>query len=422
MNFKKILSLLLVFFFFSTSIINVSAAYPMVDAKASILVDYESGSVLYQDNIDEQMGIASITKIMSVYVFLDEMEKQGITLQDEVEISERVSMLKYQSPDISGVYYEEGEIVTVEELITLSLVYSDNSAVIQLAELASGSESAHVEKMNAQAAEWGLTNTHFVNVTGLTMRDYGVLQLPGVGVNEYNQSTAREVAAMSRNILMKYPQMLEVTSQSYIEFRGETLKNYNMMLEGLEEEYPGVTGFKTGSSDEAGNCFVGYYTYKDKSYISVVLGAETNNGRFTETKKMYNWIQGQSINTVISKESTFPVEIKGDMTLSTELSPKYDVLSVDNGVNSQISSITYNPKYFDENNRLIMDIPIGETVVTITLQSLSPQDVTTVNGNAESFEIELISSKEIKYQGKILSLFGTGFEYIANLYNSILSF
>jgi len=136
MKFKKILSLFLVFFFFSTSIINVSAAYPVVDANASILVDFESGSVLYQDNIDEQMGIASITKVMSVYVFLEEMEKQGITLENEVIISERVSMLKYQSPDISGVYYEESEIVTVEELVTLSLVYSDNSAVIQLAELA----------------------------------------------------------------------------------------------------------------------------------------------------------------------------------------------------------------------------------------------------------------------------------------------
>jgi D-alanyl-D-alanine carboxypeptidase len=350
------------------------------------------------------------------------MEKQGITLEDEVIISERVSMLKYQSPDISGVYYEEGEVVTVQDLITLSLVYSDNSAVIQLAEVASGSESAHVEKMNAQAAEWGLTNTHFVNVTGLTMRDYGVLQLPGVGVNDYNVSTAREVAAMSRNIIMEYPQMLAITSQSYIEFNGETLKNYNMMLEGLEEEYPGVTGFKTGSSDEAGSCFVGYYTYKDKSYISVVLGAETSNGRFTETKKMYNWIQGQLINTVISKENEFEVDIKGDTSLNSSLSPKYDVLSVDNGVNSQISSITYNSEYFDENNRLIKDIPIGETVVTITLQSLSSQDVTTVNGNAESFQIELVSKEEIKYQGKVLSLVGVGFEFISNLYNSILNF
>ena len=422
MKLKKILSLFLVFFFFSTSIIEVSAAYPIVNAKSSILIDYESGSVLYQDNIDEQMGIASITKIMSVYVLLEEMEKQGLTLQDEVVISERVSLLKSQSPDISGVYYEEGEVVTIEELINLSLVYSDNSAIIQLAEVASGSESAHVEKMNAQAAAWGLENTHFVNVTGLTMRDYGVLQLPGVGVNEYNQSTAREVAAMSRNIIMEYPQMLDITSQSYIEFRGETLKSYNMMLEGLEEEYPGVTGLKTGSSDEAGNCFVGFYTYKEKSYISVVLGAETSNARFTETKKMYSWVQGQTINTVISKNDTFPVTIKGDMGFNEELSPKYDVLSVESGVNSQISSIHYNEIYFDENNRLMKDIPIGETVVTIELQSLSEQDVTTVNGDSESFEMELVSTEEIKYQGKFLSLFGIGFEYISNLYNSILNF
>lgn len=398
----------------------VAAAADPATPTATIAIEVNTGTVLYGENIDEQMGIASLTKLMTVYVFLEEATVQGIKLTDTYSMSAHASNLKSQAVDISGVYFYEGQEVTVQQLLELTIVFSDNGAAIALAEIASGTEQAHVDKMNAQAKEWGLTQTHFYNASGLTMYNYGDEALPGTSPSDYNVSTAREMAYVTRELVLKYPEVLEYTAMESVEYNGETLYSYNQMLPSGDYAYPGVTGMKTGTEDEAGACFISYYTFEDKNYITVVLGAESTEDRYILTGYMLDGIQTVTLQPAFG-EMIFDIPVEGASASTIELKVQTDVLLVEGQMmDVQISDITYNPKYFNEDGRLIEDIPEGEEVMTITLASLTGENnVQTIN-SAENLEIVLVSDTKIKEQNFVGDLADATVEFVSGLFNSII--
>ncbi len=405
----------------------VSAAYyePEIVANSDILIDAETGVILTGQDIDTPFGIASLTKLMSIYVALDIIEEEDIPMDTMIPISERAAKLKAESPDASGVWYNAGQTVELSELIKLSLIYSDNTAVIAIGEYLSGSEQSHVDAMNAKAKELGMENTQFYNVSGLTMEDYGSIQIEGTNPEDYNTSTTRDMSLMIFNLLQDYPEVLDVTSQTSVEYNGEELSSWNLMLPGLLLEYEGVTGLKTGTSVEAGSCFAGYYTDPNngKSFISVVLGAEDSNDRFYQTSYLYDWEQELQYNTFIEKDSIKEFKIPQSRKRKYDLHPMNNVDIIDaNSPQLMLEKIEYNPEYFDEEG-LTKDIPAGEKVLSVHYKVINEEDasqIRSVEGEDGYLVVDYTSDETITRQNIITLIITAIPNFIASIFEGIL--
>ena len=238
-----------------------------VPAKAALLMDESTGQILYAKNADQQLPIASITKVMTMLLVFEALDSGKIKLQDTVPISSHAF-----SMGGSQIWLEPGEIFTVDELLKAVAVSSANDAAVALAEFVGGSESVFCDMMNTRAQELGMVSTHFVNACGLDA--------------EGHLSTAYDVAVMSRE-LMKHKKVFEYTTiwMDYLR-NGETqLVNTNKML----HSYTGTTGLKTGTTSGAGVCITATATRQNMSLIAVVLGSNSGDERFAAAKKLLDF-------------------------------------------------------------------------------------------------------------------------------------
>lgn len=408
---KKIINIIFVLVFVSTLIpvasINAAFYYPEMTAKSNLLIDADTGIINIQNNIDKQLGIASLTKLMTIYVALEEIDKQKIQLTDEMEISTRAAGIKNQNPDNSGVYFLSGTTMTINKALQLILVYSDNGVAAALAEHLSTTEEAHVRKMNQKAKELGMDQTIFYNVSGLTMRDYGDYQLSNTKKSDYNMSSARDIGILAKKLINKFPEVLKYTEQTSVVYEDYQYNTWNQMLPNQLQEYSGVKGLKTGTSLEAGQCFVGYYTFKDNNYISVVLGADPEvQDRFTETAVMYNWITEESNRMIKMTESDQTIinqKLKGAQKTNIDLYTAHDLnILKEENVRMFLEKKELNPNYFDQDGKLIKTIPANDIVITYIFDV--PKDniaLQTVDGKEYQFKIELVTHEEIKQAGYI---------------------
>lgn len=266
-----------------------------VEASASILVDAESGKILHADNIDEQLPIASMTKMMSEYLILEALNNGTINEDDEVAISDHVRALSLKV-DLSNVPLRQDYTYTVKELYESVAIYSANASTIALAEHVAGSEAAFVQMMNDKAAELGLESYNFVNSSGLNNSDLAGSHPEGTDANAENELSAKSVAQLAFHLLNDYPEVLDTASIPALDFQageGEVIEmqNWNWMIPGVNpaHEYEGADGLKTGFTSAAGNSFTGTASRDDMRLISVVMGADTRDDRFDETAKIFDY-------------------------------------------------------------------------------------------------------------------------------------
>lgn len=413
--------ILLIFFSFSSSLLQAEVYYPVLNAKSNLLMNAETGVIYISDSIDEQLGIASLTKLMSIYVVLENFEEKNTDLTQKIPLSIKVRDFKNQSPDISGVYFNTEE-ESIEKLLNLALVYSDNAATIALAEYTSGTEEKHVEKMNKKAEELGMKQTIFYNVTGLTMKDYGIYQLNNTKKTDFNKSSSRDLAVLSYNLLMDFPDVLDITSKENIDYDGYTYNTYNLMLPEQIYGMEGIKGLKTGTTNEAGQCFISYYEKEGQKYISVVLGLDNEiegTNRFLETIKMYDWIEQQTKIKIIKKDDSLKkIEIKGSTNETIDLYSRndIDILKSDLVYLSLIKE-ELNSEYFTNDKILKKTIPKGTTIMTLTYEiPKNNSTFQTIFNSGNDITIELISKEEIKKQNKIFKI-GSAIKYfIKDLY------
>lgn len=221
--------------------INISFAEPVfeIDGKSAILIDYNSGNIIYEKNSHDKLPPASITKIMVLLIAMESLEKGTINLNDEVVISSNAAGMGG-----SQVYLEEGEIQTIENLLKAICLRFANDASVALAEHMSGSEELFVKRMNEHAKELGMNNTNFMNVTGLP--------------NEGHYTTAYDIGIMSKELL-KYPKIHDWLNLWMSEMKVgknkdvvQSLVNTNRLI----RDYEGANGVKTGSTSEAGFVFL----------------------------------------------------------------------------------------------------------------------------------------------------------------------
>ena len=240
-----------------------------------LLMEAQTGTVLYEKNASEQRSPASITKIMTLLLIFEELEKGTLQLTDEVTTSAHA-----RSMGGSQVFLEEGEKQTVETMIKCIVVASGNDASVAMAEHIGGSEQEFVRQMNERAAGLGMQNTHFVDCCGLTD-----------STDHY--TTARDIALMSRELITKYPQIhaystiwmeniTHVTKQGTKEFG---LTNTNKLL----RSYDGCVGLKTGSTSLAKYCVSAVASRNNITLISVVMAAPDYKVRFKDAAAMLNY-------------------------------------------------------------------------------------------------------------------------------------
>ena len=259
----------------SPSVQLVRADQVETESPSVILMEVTTGTVLAEKNAQEQRSPASITKIMTLLLIFEELEKGTLHLEDEV-----ITSAHAKSMGGSQVYLEEGEKQTVETMIKCIVVASGNDASVAMAEHIAGSEAGFVDKMNQKAKELGMKDTHFEDCCGLTDSDG-------------HYTTAEDVARMSRELITKYPQILKyssiwmenithVTAQGTKEFG---LTNTNKLIRSLD----GCVGLKTGSTSKARFCVSAVAKRENLMLLAVVMGAPDSKIRNRDAASLLNY-------------------------------------------------------------------------------------------------------------------------------------
>lgn len=272
--FKVTLCYVMCFIFVLMMPIKAYAA-PAVEAPSYILMEASTGQIICEQNSEERRSPASITKIMTLLVIFDHLGTGRVKLDSEV-----VTSAYAKSMGGSQVFLEEGEIQTLETIIKCIAVASGNDASVAAAEFIAGSEAEFVNLMNQRAEDMGLADTHFEDCCGLSESD-----------NHY--TSARDVAVMSRELITKYPQILDYTGIWMEDITHETqrgsssftLSSTNKLL----KMYDWTTGLKTGSTSKALYCLSATASKDNIDLIAVVMGSPTNKTRFQDAMALLNY-------------------------------------------------------------------------------------------------------------------------------------
>ncbi len=270
---KRLVSIILLFLILLSMSLGVYAVEDLkVNAKAALLMDASTGSIIYNLNENDRVAPASITKIMTLLLGMEAIEKGRISLTDEVMISEHASTIKG-----STVFLDAGEVQIAENLFRAIAIRSANDAAVALAEHIAGSEEIFVRMMNDKAKALGMINTNFANASGWP--------------NNNHYISAYDVALMSRELL-KYSKAQEwLTTYMYDMTVGkkkssiQTMVNTNKLI----KEYEGANGVKTGSTNEAGFCLSAAAKRGNLQLIAVIMGSNNSKTRFDEAKRMLDY-------------------------------------------------------------------------------------------------------------------------------------
>ncbi|UQB41763.1 D-alanyl-D-alanine carboxypeptidase [Thiomicrospira microaerophila] len=244
----------------------VSPAPPSFAGTAHIVVDYDSNAIIAQGNPDMLIEPASLTKIMTGYVVFTEIKNERIKLEDMVTISEKA----WRMPG-SRMFIEVGRQVSVQDLIKGMVIQSGNDASVALAEHIAGTEERFAQLMNQYALELGMTNTNFLNSTGLPDPEH--------------LTTVRDLSILTRALIRDFPEFYNWYSEKRFTYNGITQYNRNRLL----WQDPTVDGLKTGHTSSAGYCLVSSANRNDMRVIVVVAGTESASQRISESQKLLNY-------------------------------------------------------------------------------------------------------------------------------------
>ncbi len=260
---KKIGIFFLAFIFIPISVFASEKINERLNLKAALLVDMDSGEILFKQNVDKLIQPASLSKILTLYLVNEDIRSGRVSLSEMVKISAEAVKTKG-----SKTFYVEGEEVNFGDLIKIMAIFSANDATVAVAEHLAGSVDKFVKRMNAKAKELCMKQSYFVNPHGLPDR--------------HQLSTARDIYILSRDYLQRFPDSLKIHSAQYFIYNYVIYQNRNTLL----QENIDIDGLKTGYVRAAGYHLVATAKRGDRRLIAVVLGAKTSKIRDSQTKKL----------------------------------------------------------------------------------------------------------------------------------------
>lgn len=281
-----------------------------LDVKAAIAIDASTGQVLYAKNANTARSIASMTKLVTVYLTLQAIKQGKLSWDTKVKPTKAIAKVS-QNTEYSNVRLDSTQDYTVKQLYQATLIESANGAAMTLAKAVSGNQVAFVKKMRALLASWGIKDAKIYNACGLANGNLGSAGYPGVGKNVENEMSASDMATVCQKLLSDYPEVLNTTSITKLNFTAgsstQQMTNWNWMLKGLNSYYSDlpVDGLKTGTTDKAGACFAGTVNKNGHRIITVVLGAKHANtqdaSRFVQTAKLMHYVYNNYTVTTLKK-------------------------------------------------------------------------------------------------------------------------
>ena len=269
--------------------VSAAAAGPAVSCPSALLMEKQTGTVLFAQDEHTPREPASVTKIMTLLLVMEAIDSGVLSYDDVVTGSAHAAGMGG-----SQIWLKENEQMTVRDLLKAVCIVSGNDAAVVLAEHLAGSEDAFVERMNARAQELGMNDTHFVNCTGL----------PAAG----HLTSACDIALMSRELILHHPDIRQFTTVWMDSLRGgeSMLVNTNKLI----RFYDGATGLKTGSTGSAGYCLSATAEKNGMELIAVVLKGKTSDERFSDAKSLLNYgFSTWSLVTVTPDEVLPPVPV-----------------------------------------------------------------------------------------------------------------
>ncbi len=359
---KTILFILSLSIFISSVPVFSEALTPEV--KSAILMEASTGTVLYEQNADEHLPIASVTKIMTMLLIMERIDSGALKFEDMVTVSENA--MSYGG---STMFLEAGEQLSVHDMMKGIAVASANDGCVAMAEHIAGSESAFVEMMNNRAQELGMKNTVFLNTNGLDA--------------EGQYSSARDVAIMSQE-LIKHEKVFEYTkiwTDSLRDGKFE-LANTNRLV----RFYSGATGLKTGSTSQAGCCLSATAERDGMSLIAVVLGAPNTKTRFSSATTLLNHgYSGYSVKKQVEKgEPTGLVNIsKGiQKEIKTEANDSFSTLTP-----------KANPRNIEKS------VILSDTIYAPVNQGDKVGEIVFSENGTELYKVDIVASESVKKKG-----------------------
>lgn len=263
-------------------------------ATSGILIDADSGKIIFEKNKNKEVAVASMTKMIAQIIILEEIEKGNIKWDQVITVSKNAA-------DMGGsqIYIEQGEKITVEDLMKGISMASGNDATVQMAEVIGGSEKKFVEMMNKKVKELGLKHTHFVNCTGLD--------------EENHYSSAYDMAMIARELVVNHPEILKFSSL-YEDYLRENTDNKFWLVNTnkLVRLYEGADGLKTGHTDAAGYCLAATAKRNNLRLIGIVLGEEDSKIRNSEAMSLLDYGFNNVKFNLLKKAKTVIKKVKID--------------------------------------------------------------------------------------------------------------
>lgn len=347
-----------------------------ISAPSAILMEASTGKVIYEKNADEQRHPASVTKIMTLLLIFDALEEGKIALEDKVTVSEYAA-----SMGGSQVFLEPGEEQTVETMIKCIAVASANDASVAMAEFVWGSEEEFVKQMNERAKDLGMNQTCFVNCNGLD--------------TEGHLTTARDIALMSRELILTYPQIRDYSTIwmeniTHTTAKGSSdfgLANTNKLI----RQYAYATGLKTGSTGEAGFCMSATAEKNQMQMIAVVMGAKDSKSRFQDAVTLLDHGFASCVKyTDDGLEEIDPIRVEGGMQEKVNVKQKEAFSYID----IQGADLTAIEKNYQTAGELKAPVRAGDkagsVIYTLEGKHIGSIDIITVENVGEATYISVL--------------------------------
>ncbi len=361
---SKILgALLLVTFASMVQAQSILPAPPQLAAEGYLLIDADTGHVIVEYNSEQRLPPASLTKIMTSYIISAELAQGTVSLDEEVLIS-----VNAWRTGGSRMFIREGTKVTVEDLKRGIIIQSGNDSSVAMAERIAGSEDAFADLMNQHAARLGMTNTNFMNATGLP--------------HDNHYTTATDLAKLTRALIKDFPEDYEIYSEKYFTFNDIRQPNRNSLLWRDQS----VDGVKTGHTEAAGYCLVASAKRDGMRLISVVMGAASEEARATESQKLltYGFRYFETVRLYNAEDSLKSVRVWGGASDSISLGvPEDVVLTVPRGSVKNLSAT------MDIQKVIEAPVKAGDSLGTLKIS----------NGEAVVKEVALVAGQTVDEGG-----------------------
>lgn len=415
-----------------SSVVKVEAKEVDTKAESAIIVDVNTGKILFAKDENESLPPASMTKMMTEYIVLEKINEGEIDWDTTTQISDYAYSISANN-SFSGVGLRQNVDYTVLELYEAMAINSDNATTIALAELIAGSEGEFVKLMNEKAEELHLPDFKFVNSTGLDNESLDGNHPEGTKKDDTNLLSARSAALLAYHLVKDFPEdVLEISSIPETDFDGQTIQNWNWMLPHdatylKQYYYEGVDGLKTGHTDLAGYTFTGTAKQKDRRLITVVMKTESEDERFKETAKLLDYGFNQfevvelfkagyqlqdtpSLPVIKGKEETVDIALKDGISIPIKKGTE-DNFRIEYHLDEKV---------FNKDKELVAPIKKGDKVGTAELVFDGGEDFGYILDEEKKVSVDLVTTKDVEKKNWFLLMLGAIGQFFTNIFDKFM--